>query len=508
LGLTSRSIDDWLISRVSDLVLISRTKIFTTGDQLEIRQFLSGEQQRLSFLYEKFWYISADGDFWNTENHTGNMAGHELIRQFVQEQKNVSFFIPAVTDLLFYNSIVIAVPVYRKQGSPGVLCASMPFSWFQRVIQYFSTDFFKIAVVTIPSGKVISHSNDSLIGQKEEEIYHKVFTVNSRHEENRVFVATLRNQWKLMTMIPEEELFYQVRQTTRFYLALIFGFLVVIALVSWAITQIVVKPIGVLTEGVKNVMKGDYNQQISIDSTNEINMLAKAFNEMNRKLSQKRTDDRFIFLGHLSARMAHEIRKPLNIIQLITQAVKRRGEFTENDYQSILIEIDNADRFVREILEFVKPDELSLSLYSLRKLILAVIEKFSLKFRKNNIQVFHELEENIPDLFLDIFRMEQVISNILNNAVQAIGKNGRIGVILKSDDTTTKVILEISDTGSGIDPEIRDKIFDPYFSTKENGIGLGLSICYRILMGHGAEIEADNSATGGALIRITFSAPA
>lgn len=504
LGLTTRSVDDWLISRFSDLVLLSRSRLFSEDNPNEIRKVLMDEQRRLSFLYQKFWILTPQGDYWNTDDEAGNINGHAILRSFATSNKFLNYIVPSATDQIFGKSIVFGVSMYQGEKITRILCATIPFEWFDRVIRYFSSNFFDEIYVVDPLGTIISHSTNSYIGKREIDIYSRILSVNTELGQSLVFISTLKNKWKIVGIIEKTNLFQQIRKTNQFAFALIISSLLVIVLVSFGITRIAVNPIRILTEGVKRVMRGDYGQKIVINSTNEINTLADTFNKMNQKLIKTRTDDRFIFLGHISARMAHEIRKPMNIIQLITESVRKRGEFREEDYNAIVKEIDNADRFVREIFDFVKPEDLSLILYSVRKLIITIIQKFKLKLSKNNIQIHTELQEGISDFYIDIFRMEQVLSNIINNSIQAIQEDGQIFIYLGQAEGSNKVVLKIMDSGPGIPEEIIDKIFDPYFSTRSEGIGIGLSISYRILMSHGAKIEAFNLDKGGAMIQITF----
>ncbi len=504
LELASRAVDDWLISRFSDLVLLSRIHSFSDSESTKIKKLLIEEQNRLSFLYEKFWIMTPEGEFWNTEGETGSIEGHRILDSFTYDIKFLSFYIPLPHDKVFGKSIVLGVSMYNGDTLTRILCASIPFEWFNRVIRYFTTFFFTEAYVADPSGVIVSHSTNSFIGKKEIDVYDRVFTVNTEFKDSHAFVKSLRSKWKMVGMVKNQELYQQINKTNQYVTVLIVSFLAVIALVSFGITRIVENPIRILTEGVKRVMRGDYGQKIVVNSTNELNTLADTFNKMNQKLTKSRTDDRFVFLGHISARMAHEIRKPMNIIQLIAESVRKRGEFREDDYQAIVKEVENADRFIKEIYEFVKPEDLSLSSYSLRKLIVRVIEKYELTLSKANIQIITELEEGLPEMYIDLFRIEQVISNIILNSIQAIGENGLISVYLAQAYDSNKIILKIMDSGPGIPETILDKIFDPYFSTKPDGIGIGLSISYRILMSHGAKIEAFNPEKGGAAIQITF----
>ena len=120
----------------------------------------------------------------------------------------------------------------------------------------------------------------------------------------------------------------------------------------------------------------------------------------------------------------------------------------------------------------MKPEDLSLSSYSIRKLIVAVIQKFELKLSNKKIQIFTELQEGIPNLYIDIFRMEQVLSNIINNSIQAIEQEGHIDIYLHQAEGSNKIVLKISDSRPGVPEEIIDKIFDPIFQPKIRALAL------------------------------------
>ena len=249
-------------------------------------------------------------------------------------------------------------------------------------------------------------------------------------------------------------------------------------------------------------MQGDFNQEIIIKSNDEIKALASAFNHLNKRLMQMRTDDRFIFLGHLSVRMAHEIRKPLNIIQLAAQSLKKELKTNKKNTKIIINEVSNADKFIKEILDFTKSDVLNLVYYSINNLINKVVEKYSLFAANLDVKIKIVKNNKNIKFYFDILKMEQVFSNILENALESVKDGGEILVSVSYDNE--RVAIEFSDSGTGFNSKHMDKVFDPYFTTKKNGTGLGLSICYRILMSHGAKIEAANKDSGGAIIRIIF----
>jgi len=501
----SRAINDWLISRLSEMILISRTNTLKNRDMAEIISFLDAEQDRLSFIYNKMWFIEKDGQYWNTDDETGTFENMELINDLILVERLFKYIAPVTIGSDTDKPVVfIAVPIYQDNELKAILGSTVLISWFNWVISYFTYNIFDEVLLVNPDGKVITHTNADLIGLNEIDIYNHVFTKNTEFNNNLVFIAILRNTWKIVGII-NKQIFYTTLDTINTLIILIaFVIFLIIGVISTWISKTVAKPINSLTSMVKRMMQGDFNQEIIIKSNDEIKALASAFNHLNKRLMQMRTDDRFIFLGHLSARMAHEIRKPLNIIQLAAQSLKKELKSNTKNTKIIINEVSNADKFIKEILDFTKSDVLNLVYYSINNLIKKVVEKYSLLAANLNKKIKIKINKNNPNIkfYFDILKMEQVFSNILENALESVKDGGEILVSVSYDNERT--VIEFSDSGSGFNSKHVDKVFDPYFTTKKNGTGMGLSICYRILMSHGAKIEATNKKSGGARIRITF----
>lgn len=209
-------------------------------------------------------------------------------------------------------------------------------------------------------------------------------------------------------------------------------------------------------------------------------------------------------LGALSAGMAHEIRNPLTSIKGYAQYIKMElgEESSLNDDISIIIsEVDRLNGIVDRFLAFARPKELILEAGDVNLAIRSVIDLLKTNSIKGNIKQVIKLEE-VPKTLLDYDQFKQVIINLVVNAVQAMPKGGALQISTCYVRTLDIIEVNISDTGCGILPEDQDKIFEPYFTTKEKGIGLGLAICARIIENHKGVIEVSSTPKKGTTFTI------
>lgn len=212
---------------------------------------------------------------------------------------------------------------------------------------------------------------------------------------------------------------------------------------------------------------------------------------------QKRLRERLLYsekmaaLGEMAAKIAHEIRNPLVSIGGFARRLENRFKKTgakERDYADIIVrEASRLEGILQELMGFVKERPLRLERTGLNRLIEDILSLFSSELLEKKIKIVKELSGGDLEILADPEQLKQAIINIINNAQQAIGRNGKIHIrtaLLKDS-----VAIEISDTGGGIPRDILDSIFNPFFTTKSSGIGLGLAITHRIVEMHGGEIE-------------------
>ncbi|HMB31175.1 MAG TPA: ATP-binding protein [Desulfohalobiaceae bacterium] len=213
-------------------------------------------------------------------------------------------------------------------------------------------------------------------------------------------------------------------------------------------------------------------------------------------------------LGRLSAGIAHEINNPMAGILLYATNMKKKlaeDSSLQENLQVIIDETVRCKSIILELLEFSRDREPLKSVCNVNQIIEKAISIVDNQFRLKHIALEKELSEDLADLLLDANQIEQVLINLLINAVHAINHNhGLIQVRSYMDTTQTKVILEIEDNGFGIAPEHYSNIFDPFFTTKPKGSGLGLAVSYGIIQNHQGEIQFSSQPKVGTLFTLTL----
>lgn len=223
--------------------------------------------------------------------------------------------------------------------------------------------------------------------------------------------------------------------------------------------------------------------------------------ELNALREQVRQVDRLAAIGEMAASVAHEIRNPLGGIRGFTAFLL--NDLPEDDHRRRLVEkIDTGarslERVVNELLDYTRPIELSP-----RPVSCLEVAQAALAYLAAPDALAHITCSVPPDLHVwaDPDKLRQVLLNVLMNAVQSLGPGGgEVRITAEADDAM--VTLTVTDTGCGIAPEELDRIFSPFFTTKEKGTGLGLAICAKIVEGHGGAISAESRAGEGATLRI------
>lgn len=215
-------------------------------------------------------------------------------------------------------------------------------------------------------------------------------------------------------------------------------------------------------------------------------------------LIKKEESERLASLGYVAAGLAHEIKNPLVSIKTLAQLLPERYDDPEFRYQFTNIAISEIDRIVTivtDLLNFAKTSEPNFSLLDIQGLIYEVIALLSARFKECGILVSKNYLAQVPSIYGDRAQLKQLFLNIFLNSHEAMKKGGGISVdltIRKDSDEIKKVIIKITDTGTGIEKDTLQHVFDPFFTTKEKGTGLGLSICKRMVSNHGGEIFLDS----------------
>ncbi len=230
--------------------------------------------------------------------------------------------------------------------------------------------------------------------------------------------------------------------------------------------------------------------------------LQKKVTELEREEEEARRR-RLEALGRMAAELAHEVRNPLGSIRLFAEMLLEDLEDRPEPRQMVRQILDAAAGLgstVNNLLSFASPSTCAMRLFDLAAVIRDGCALLAPSCRLRGIRLTGPAEGKTVRLHADPEGFRQITLNLLGNAVTATGEGGRVGMDSWNEDGLT--VLEINDNGKGIDPEDRDRVFDPFFSKTEGGTGLGLSIVHGIVERHGGTIHLDSKPGAGTCVRI------
>ena len=317
---------------------------------------------------------------------------------------------------------------------------------------------------------------------------------------------------------------------------------VVIVAVMLFARALVTRPIDKLLHGIDDVARGDLSRVLLSEREDEIGALASRFNDMTYSLRESRAEterqnaakmkleerlfqtEKMATIGQLAAEIAHEVGTPLNVIVGRSRAMAKKAQDPEAVTKNAEIVAEQASRITRIIQRLLdtarrKVGAAENGLVNLNQVTLSTMEFLEGRFSAGKVSRTLARAEGLPPVKGDPDQLQQVVFNLLINAIDAMPGGGQIRVEtslvtrrrpgLEVAPEQPVVVVEISDTGPGIDEAARDKIFEPFYTTKEGrgGTGLGLSVSHGIIKEHDGWIEVDAGPAGvGSSFRICLPA--
>lgn len=278
-------------------------------------------------------------------------------------------------------------------------------------------------------------------------------------------------------------------------------------------------PIHRLAAGVKDVSAGDLSVTFHAQSGDEIGELAENLNEMVEKLKEKELLEKRLYeaehlskLGQLAAGIAHEIRNPLNYISLAVDHLKsellpscpEKGGELESIVNNIKEEVRKANYMVLNFMNYGRPLKLRLQRISYPALIDKAMPLMRDRLNQQRIEVVRDIPGDLPQMRVDPELMRNCLCNFITNGAQAMPDGGRITLGARLDREAGMLRLTFSDHGVGIEPQDLEKVFQPYFTTKEAGIGLGLAITERIVKEHGGSLQVESRRGEGTTFTVNL----
>jgi len=258
---------------------------------------------------------------------------------------------------------------------------------------------------------------------------------------------------------------------------------------------------------------------LAINLQNELNQRLKA--EQRARKQQRRLElaetDRLSTIEEIASAVAHELNQPLTAVRNYVQGSIHRlnkGSFQAEEIimalQQASQQADRAGAILHRIKNFVRKGKLYYEPVFINELITSLTVLLQDSLEENGLDLQLNLSSQPhPQIFLDKIQIEQVVLNLLRNSIEALKsyspqQKRKLTIQTLMDDKRKKLIIRVEDNGPGIEAENLDRVFELYYSTKSNGMGIGLSICRTIIEAHGGQISVHNSASGGACFQITL----
>ena len=304
-----------------------------------------------------------------------------------------------------------------------------------------------------------------------------------------------------------------VNQTNLFALIFLLGSLLSLT-VGWLVSERLTRPLRGLSAGVRAVTAGDYSQRVAVYGHDELAELSSTFNHMTARLgelhhleAQLRRRDRLHALGEVAMGLAHEIRNPLGIIKTATQLLHRRADLGETDkrhLEYVVSEVTRINDLITEFLDFAKPSAPVRALQPARPLVEEILGFCKPELENHNIDA--HIDDQAPGamLYADAGQLKQACLNLIVNAIDAMPEGGSLTVRIAREDNYT--VIGIADTGQGIAPDMMERIFTPFVTTKASGTGLGLAKVFSIMDSHDGRIECISEIDAGATFNLYIPA--
>lgn len=346
--------------------------------------------------------------------------------------------------------------------------------------------------------------------------------------DTRDLAAVLEEEMRSESMHANRDLEKRVVQVERAMLATTAGAALLLLVVLWLVYRNIVLPLHMLRDGSERIGRGELTHRIGVRSRDEIGDLAVEFNRMASLLSKshanleakvrERTREfiqaaKFAGLGTLAAGVAHEINNPIASIASCAEGLERRtrdGEIDRQEQieylQTIAGEAYRVHEITARLLEFARQDPGPRSELEPVDLLSEVELILRHRFEKKGVRLVTEIASDLPRIDGNASELKQVMLNLLINASDASKPGDR--VVLRAHRRGDSIVLEVADQGHGIAVPERDRIFDPFYTTKEpgQGTGLGLALAYRVVESHGGRIEFEDAPGGGSLFQVVLPA--
>jgi len=398
----------------------------------------------------------------------------------------------------------------------------------------YSTDTLDASVVD-PTGVVIASSNPDQVGKTiaRRPQLNDLIAVNGIARLRQIYVNDNNLEWT-QPMALGDQPFGEIRIGLTIGLvradlnrsiaptAFAAGIALLIAIAtSMLLSQLVLRPMHVIRSSLSRLGRGDLGATLDLRDDEEFRELGDVFDQVSAQLRAAAPEGlkpaqlaelsrRIAMVGRLTAGVAHEMKNPLNAMTIHLELLKQKlaaGKPASTHVEIIAQEIRRLDDRIQGFLKFVRPDEVSFAPVALSPLLSSVLDAVSPEAERAAVSIERQCHDGTLLVEGDAAQLRDVFLNLAQNAIQAMPKGGRL-TIACAPMPNRRVRVRVEDTGVGIAPENLAKIFDLYYTTKEKGTGIGLSLVYRTVQIHNGTIDVESTVGDGTAFIVVLPASA
>ena len=345
---------------------------------------------------------------------------------------------------------------------------------------------------------------------------------SARHLDAGGFVAASHDvpgyPLRLTSRVPVREALGELRWLRRMSVIVEATFVLVLVGAAWIVSRGIVRPVSQLVAAVERIAQGDLAARVAVSQKDEVGQLAERFNDMAGQLrdsaarisdlhdEQLRRAEQLATVGELAAGIAHELKTPLLGVASGAQMLSRRLDPQDEEGRRLVDEvrqrIRRMEQAMQELLSYARPAPARLSPLDPNAIVERALRLVEPRAGRSGVTVERQLAASLPSVLMDPEQIGQVVVNLALNGIEAMDGGGILEVETRIADGAVE--LCVSDSGPGIPPEERERVFRPFYTTKHTGTGLGLAMVRQIVERHGGLVHVADRPAGGARMVVTL----
>jgi signal transduction histidine kinase len=317
--------------------------------------------------------------------------------------------------------------------------------------------------------------------------------------------------WTLLMGMPLDVVFAPIVTLARNAGLLVFAALLTMAALFAVLGRHFMRPLGELVEGVRQVEHGHFDRKVTVRSRDEFAELANSFNAMVDTLQETRDElgrkDRLAILGQVAGSVGHELRNPLGVMSNAVYFLRTMLDGADDSVKEYLgiirDEIARSEHIVGQLMDAVRTRQPELAAFGLAEVVGQALRTREIPA---GVTVALDIPEGLPAIRVDALQVQKVFTNLLANALDAMPEGGALEIRARADAAAGTVVVEVRDTGVGIPADLLPRLFEPLFTTKARGIGLGLVVAKNLTEANGGTVNVASEAGKGTRVTVTLPA--